>query len=535
MRNLKKHKTRTSGSSIDGFIRRTKTSTGIKPNIRSGKINSYADNRVVGGDPSSFPGLKSTFRKSTSESEIAFEDILDDIDHPTEKSRSRRLPRLPGIPSLRLVKSISLISLLIVVLGGGYFGAKGYLTSRKIFTGTSDGAVALNRGVDPSLVDREGDGRINLLLLGKGGDSHDGGELTDSIVVASIDPFQKKAALLSIPRDLYVDAPGLWSMKVNAVYNTEKRRTYDEGGNDSEAESAGLDKVAETISETIGIPIHYYSMFDFDAVESAVDAIGGLEIDVKDRLYDTNFLQGGYLLDIDPGPQVFDGTTTLFYVRSRYSSPRGDFDRSERQREVLIALKDQVLSVGTFANPIKANEMIDVLGDNLQTNMSINEAFLLYDIVKEIQPQDVSSLSLVDDPVLAVTGFVGDQSVVLPKEGLSSYSEIQAFVRNQLLDGFLGSEQATVTVLNGSGLDGYAGRKASELESFGYKVDSVQDAPTSDYLSSVIINVSGGSPYTERYLEQRFGSRSVGFEPRIDAEQYGTDFVIIVGANESFN
>ncbi|MEM6997629.1 MAG: LCP family protein [Patescibacteria group bacterium] len=530
MKNFRKKTKHTddSQSDIDGFLRKS-SSSGFKASNRSSAVTSYADNSVVDGDASSFPGLKSTYRRSVSD-DATFEGILYDIDHPDEDTRKRRKLKLP---SLRLLKHMVLGCMLVVFLGAGYFVTKGYLTSRSIFNGTSDGAVALNRGVDPSLVNKEGDGRINVLMLGKGGDSHDGGELTDSIVVVSIDPFANSASLLSLPRDLYVDAPGLWSMKINSVYQTQKNKTFDEGGNNTEAEQAGLSKISETVESIIGIPVHYYSMFDFNAVERVVDTIGGLQINVEERLFDSTF--SGYRLNVYPGEQVFDGQKTLFYVRSRYTSPRGDFDRSKRQREVLLALKEQVFSVENFANPVRANEMLNILGDSLQTNMSLNEAFLLYDVVRQVETSSIGSLGLDQDPQLVTTGFVGDQSVVIPVEGRNTYAAIQSHVRNVLKDGFLASENATVTVLNGSGLTGYAGRVASELESYGYNVITVQDAPTQDYLGTVIINQAQNKPYTERYLEQRFEVTSTSSVSSLDSGNHGSDFVIIVGANESFD
>ena len=476
---------------------------------------------------SSLPGLTGTFLQQSQ---------LGDLDKTLSLKRKQQLNtkgKLTKIRPLRIIRNMSIVIGCLVVVTAGFLVVKTYITSQKIFDGNQRGAIALNLQIDPSELSSEGDGRINILLAGKGGVSHeDGGDLTDSLVIASVDPFSKRASLLSIPRDLYVDVEGFWSMKINAAYAVAKTSSYDQSGNLHQAEVYGMNTLADTIEDYIGIPIHYYILLDFIAFESIVDIIDGLQIDVEARLYDPTLLPEVFL-DIYPGEQVLDGRTALAYVRSRATSLRGDFDRSQRQREVLLALRDNLLSAQIVTNPLKLNEILDTVGDNVRTNISINETTRLYDIVHGIQPEHISSLSLVDDPVLVTTAVIGDQSVVIPKAGINDYRAIKAFVRNALIDGFIHQEGATITVLNGSGIANIATQRATELEEFGYNVVEVANAPTTNYLSTVLI-ANSDSPYTQKYLENRLNVKAIaGSPPGSGLDRYTSDFVIIIGIDES--
>lgn len=428
----------------------------------------------------------------------------------------------------------SLLFGVLVIAAGGFLTFKAYLTSQKIFSENDRGAVAINLQAKPSDLSAEGDGRINIVLAGKGGSSHqDGGELTDSLILVSIDPFAKTASVLSIPRDLYVDVPGFWSMKINAVYAVAKTSSYDQSGDAKKAELDGMNKLSDTIEDYIGVPIHYYVMVDFIAFEEIIDTVGGVKIDVESRLYDPTLLPE-ILLDIYPGEHTFDGRTALYYARSRATSPGGDFDRSQRQRQLLLALRDNIVSARLLVNPLKLNSILDTVGGSIHTNISIEEATKMYDITKGIDTDNIHSLSFVDDPILVTTTVIGDQSVVIPVAGINDYRAIKAFVRNRLLDGFINRENASITVLNGSGIHNLATQRANELKSYGYNVVEITNAPTSDYISTVLIANTTTKVYTQEYLENRLDVQAVD-ETLVAGElsRYTSDFVIIIGVDES--
>lgn len=453
-----------------------------------------------------------------------------------KRAKTKRKPKF----KLRLAKAAGVFVLLIILSFGSLFGYA-YLKTRQIFRGNGEGAAALQENVTPETLNGEGDGRVNILLLGKGGPGHEAPDLTDTILLASIDPLESEAALVSVPRDLYVEDSGGGSTKINAIYSNAKQRTSSKLG-DSEAdmqkaEDDGLKAIKEKVSEVLGVPVHYYVMIDFTAFQEAIDTVGGITIDVQEPLYDYTmaWLNNGSPLIAAVGPQSFDGRRALMYARSRHGSARGDFDRTERQREVIVALQQKVLSLGTFSNPLRIVELLNTLGGNVRTDLNgTGELKRLYEIGKDISGDKVLSVGLADPPTILVsTDFINNQSVVVPVEGLDQYDDIRSYIRNIMRDPYLKLENARVTILNGTTTSGLATATEKELKSYGYNVIEIGNAPTSDYEVSQLIDVSGGTnKYTLSYLQKRLGinSLSPATEGLPSSEQ--TDFVIILGNDE---
>ncbi len=415
-----------------------------------------------------------------------------------------------------------------------------YLQISQVFKG-GGGAIALQEGLDPSQLKGEGDGRINILLLGKGGEGHTAPDLTDTILVASIDPINNTGSLLSIPRDLYVDQNGSYT-KINSVYANAKSASSAQGSDTNQAEEDGIKALEDMVSDKMGIPVHYHLMVDFEAFIQAIDTVGGIEIDVPENatVYETLYdhqAEQSYVLNVQQGVSSFDGKRALFYSRSRQTSARGDFDRTERQRLVILALKEKILSAGTFANPAKITGLLDSFGDNVRVNMTINEMLRLYEIGQKIDASNVASLGLADPPnQLVQTDNINGLSIVRPVAGLDDYDDIRSYVRNTLRDGFLASEDAKVLILNGTNRAGLAGEKAEELESFGYNIIGMDTAPTQNYTSTVLVSLRGDDKkFTKSYLETRLNVKAVDSLPDSNIAPGEADFVIILGNNETSN
>lgn len=428
----------------------------------------------------------------------------------------------------------------LMLVGGILFG-NALLKARKIFGG-GGGAPALSANVDPTKLNGEGDGRVNILLLGKGGPGYEAPDLTDTILIASIDPIQKEASLLSIPRDLWVKTDAGQS-KINAVYANAKYKALN-GSRSSDrqerAEKAGLNAIEGKIEDVTGIPIHYYTMVDFTAFEQAINTVGGIDINVSkdatvyERLWDRS-VGKRYVLDVKQGPNYFDGKRALFYARSRYTSARGDFDRAERQRSVIVALKNKIMSAGTYGNPMKINQLVNEFGSHVRSNLSTGEVMRVYDLMKTIDSNKIDSLGLADAPnVFVKTGMLNGQSVVEPTAGLYDYSQIRNFVRNSLKDGYIRNENANIAVFNGSNITGLAGRRADDLKSYGYNITTVANAPTKNYNQTILVDLTGGKKkYTQHYIEQRLNVKAVTHMPDNTINPNGAEFVIILGQNES--
>lgn len=498
------------GPSLDNFIRRE---DGFQP-IRQSEL-------ALGKEP-----------KETRSSALMDEPIvLDDIKRDKKK---RRLQRKSG-RSKKFLKRAALTMMALVLIGGGYFGIKLYLTQKNLFRGGGK-SPALSKCRELSQLKREGDCRVNILLLGIGGENHPGGNLTDTMMIASIDPINNKTVLLSVPRDLWVRIPGNGSQKINAAFAYGKERSRAKAKTDQQRD--GIELVDKTLEPILGIPIHYNMVMNFSAFEDVVNALGGVTLNVPKELAVTErlWIEGtnrNYNLNVKEGVQRFDGTKALYYARSRYSSKRGDFDRSERQRLLMTGIKDKVFSAGTFSNPVKISQLLSSLGNNIYTDFSLDDMKNLYDALKKIPSKDITSTDLATPPNdLVVTGNINGLSVVQPKAGLYDYAAIQSYIRNTLKDAQLAKENSSIAVYNATNTAGLAAKGANDLKSYGYNITTVANATVTNPANTIVVDLTKGThKYTKNYLEGRFGVTARSAVPPGSGitPPAGTNFVIILG------
>jgi polyisoprenyl-teichoic acid--peptidoglycan teichoic acid transferase len=552
MHNFKKIPSQNPTKTIDGFVLDPRIGDQSKrvSNTPHQLLDSYSRHENALSQPLESLASSKSQRPTQNNPQLqnyAQNSILDyqpKLEHAAAQSftlpKFNKKPRLRFRPKLKLRPMLFVkffgFAVFAVILSYGFVFGKAWLTARGVLKGGSEGALALNKNVDPSLLKQEGDGRVNILVLGKGGADHEGGELTDTIMMLSVDPKNNDAAILSIPRDLYVRVPSKGSMKLNAVYETAKQDAFNEKPSNksvvefkNEAEKAGLKRVEQTLEGVLGVPINYYMMVDFTAFKKAINTVGGLEFYVNHPIdRDYNFIGQYGVLNVPKGMQKFDGDKAIYYVRSRYTDADGDYSRTARQRELIIALKEKFFSVGTLSNPLKLSQLINDFGDNVQTNISLNELLSLYDIGKNIESKNIKSYSFHDgNNPLTVPGNISGISVEQPELGLNNYKDIQKFVRTKLRDGYLATEKARIVVLNATDIGGLASQKAKDLESYGYEVVKVGDAPKK-IAKTVVVDQSNQLKYTKRYLELRMQTTAISAMPD-GFEQQNADFVIILG------
>jgi polyisoprenyl-teichoic acid--peptidoglycan teichoic acid transferase len=445
-----------------------------------------------------------------------------------------------------VMRSAFAMSTMVIVVGGVLF-SQGLLNVNKVFKGTAQHAAALDEDVDVNKLKGEGDGRINVLLTGIGGEKHAGGDLTDTLMLASIDPVNNTAALLSVPRDMWVTIPGKGSMKINAAYATAKyeyMRKNKVPATDTGANTAGFTAIDQTMEQVLGVPIHYNLLVNFQAFRQSIDTVGGITINVPEDLYDPTM---AWENNRDPylaraGSQDFDGKRALMYARSRETS--SDFARGERQRAVLLALKEKTISAGILANPTKLNGLLSAFGNNVQTDLSISDANRLYSIMKRINNSNITSVSLAGttsttssgagDDTLITTGNINGQSIVQPLAGLENYDDIQEYVRSKLQDGYITKEKARVLVVNGTVESGLAQRTADKLKSYGYNVIGTATTQTDVYPDTVVVDrTNGKSKYTKNYLEQRYNVKATKILKDTSITPGTADFVVILGSDST--
>lgn len=397
---------------------------------------------------------------------------------------------------------LGLVAIIVIIGLGSAAGIRLYSFFNSVFgrgVGNSKSS-ALNDEVKPEQLNTEGDGRLNILLMGRGGAENEAPDLTDTLLIASIDLESQSASLLSIPRDTWVESNGS-SSKVNAVYSLTKMSSTSRGKSTDDAEKAGIQAAIGIAREVSGVPIHKYLLTDYKAFRDVVNALGGVDVTVPEAIND-RFTGWRF----KAGTQTMDGAKALQYARTRHGSTRGDFDRNENQRRLLVAMREKATSTGIVANPVRLNSLANAVQKNIRTDLSIDEAKTLFEKTKTLPDSAIKSLDLADPKgPLVTTGNVNGQSIVRPQAGLDDYTKIRAYARTNMIDPYLKKEAPTLAVYNGSGRTGMATTVGDVLDGYGYKV-LIKETSKSTQPKTLIIrmNKETKKPFTERYLTVRF-------------------------------
>lgn len=432
------------------------------------------------------------------------------------------------------------ITLLIIVLGlGGWVGGKFLYNAHKLFGGNILDALQTTR------LKGEDEGRVNILLAGNSADDigHDGAELTDSIMLLSVDTRNHQAFLLSIPRDLWVDVDQEGHQKINEAYVTGQDSGFSAAG----YPDGGMGQLEQVVSQNFGIPIHYYGLVNYQAFRQAVDAVGGIDLTIRSEdprgLYDPNidWETKGPLVKLANGRQHLDGRQALNLARARGDSYRAygftgsDFTRTEHQRHMLVALKSKAVSVGVVTNPKRLTSLSDAIGNNVKTDLKLPEVRRLYDLVKDISGSGIKSLSLNDvngKSLLASYGTPRGQSALIPAAGIDDFTDIQAFMNRQTSSDPAVQEGAALVVLNGTATDGLASKAKQKLTSRKLTVETVGDAIGTHATTTIIDNSSGKKPATKAALLKQFGAKTTVTTTNPYAHVYNADFIIVLGADQ---
>ena len=261
----------------------------------------------------------------------------------------------------------------------------------------------------PTSAAREGDQRTNILLMGI--DRRPGQSFisrTDSMMLMSVDGQGSKAAILSIPRDLYVMIPGHGLDRINTAF------VYGSTGNNP---AGGAAMAMQTVEYNLGVHLDHYVLVDFSAVTKAVDTLGGIDVYVPYEINDPKYPDMNYGYDplyIPAGLQNMDGRTALKYARTRHID--NDFGRAARQQQVIMAARDKALGLGLAGLLSRAPQLYKRVEHGIFTDLSLEQIVQLAGTAGDIDSDNIRNEILNLDYVSPFRTEQGSQVLVLDPE-----------------------------------------------------------------------------------------------------------------------
>ena len=261
----------------------------------------------------------------------------------------------------------------------------------------------------------------NILVLGRPGQGYSGGDLTDTIILVHLGPVEGRATLISLPRDLLVKVPGQDNFtKINSLYYL-----------------VGIEGLREKVEEITDLSIDHYILVDLAVVKEIIKLVDGLNVYVPQDIDDPYFPGANYTYQafvLKAGWRYLDGESTLKYIRTRYTSPNGDFDRMARQQQIIRLVKQKVLALNPLWNFPTYFKIFNTLKNHIQTDLGLMEMKSLWQTAQELNVDQITHL-VIDKKRTNL--LVGDQvmfgkqvaSVVYPKVGQGNYNEIHEYIK----------------------------------------------------------------------------------------------------------
>ncbi len=386
----------------------------------------------------------------------------------------------------------------------------------------------------PTPVPWDGANRVTILITGL--DYRDwegeGPSRTDTMMLLTMDPVSRTAGVLSIPRDLWVNIPGFDYGKINTANFLGEAYKVPGGG-------PGL--AVQTVEDLLGITINYYAQVDFQAFEDFIDQIGGVTVDVPYEM-SVDPLGPGNTVTLQAGEQHLDGPTALAYARNR-DTIGSDFDRADRQQQVIMGIFDQMTSLGTLPR-LLANSLTiyNSLRYGVHTNLTLKQVISLAWTASQI-PRDNIKRGVIGPNETTRTFSPDGLDILLPN------IEAVRAVRDQVFSTTEGTapgaseyvsnpqelrqaEAATISVLNATTTPGLASETSDYLRQQGVNVTYTGNADeTSD--TTVIIDYTG-KPYTVQYLVDLLKIQPNSIFSRYDPNSQ-TDIAILLGTDWADN
>ena len=451
----------------------------------------------------------------------------DDSTEKPQKKKPSKVRRI--ITSIILVIVLALIGLITwAVFWGNDIIAK--------ITGGQGNVFDLIKFVEPTYdpLKTDANGRTNILAFGtsgydmsgdEGNGPHDGAQLTDSIMMISLNQETGDIVMLSLPRDLKTYYACTGTGKINEVY------WCNGGGYDisTEQESEAAHALMSEVGDILGVDFQYYAHVNWGALVSIVDILGGINVTLDEDIDDDWWTGAVYQAGIT---YTLNGEEALGLSRARHGTMGGDFSRGASQQKILVGIKDKIIEKN-----LSITDFIDIassLGDNLRTNFSVNELKTLAHLTFNFDFDSMRQLSLYDpinDIYFMTTGTLDNGiSYVFPRAGVGNYDDIQEYVAIHLSNDPRVYEEPSIVVLNATSQAGLASSEREKLTEAGYYIAAIDNAPAgTKFEDNYTIYINGEKPGTKDMLEKLYG---VTIKPISEAPESITrdyNFVIILG------
>ena len=334
-----------------------------------------------------------------------------------------------------------------------------------------------------NILDGQKDDRVNILLLGIGGPGHDGPYLSDTNIILSIKPSTKEVAMISIPRDLGVKIGDHGIRKINSADAFGEAQTAGEGG----------EYARQIFAENFGIDIPYYVRVDFKAFQEIIDEVGGVTVDVPRSFTDYEFPGPNFsyrTISYTAGLQAMTGQQALDFARSRHGNngEGSDFARSKRQQLIISALKEKLLSFGTYTNPIHVQNILQSLSTHITTNLNFGQMMYLANLGKEAN-EKLKMLVLDNSENGFLKAYIADSGAYMLTPKTGNFDNINLSIKNVFEEDLakiaqnLSTENKSIfpngkiQILNGTWRAGLAAKYQQQLQEKGFSTLPAGNSP----------------------------------------------------------
>ncbi|MBR6532277.1 LCP family protein [Candidatus Saccharibacteria bacterium] len=386
-------------------------------------------------------------------------------------------------------------------------------------------------------LDTDSNGRTNILAFGtsgynmegdEGDGTHDGAQLTDSIMAISIDQKSGDIVMISLPRDLKVNDRCTGTGKINEVYWCHNINNDNEEG--------GAQALMNTVEDILGIDFQYYAHVNWGSLIQIVNAIDGITITLDETIeYDYDDADGVNHADMiyAETPTWIDGYQALGIARARHQTKMGDFSRGNSQQKILIGIKDQIYKKNLGFDTLLG--LFNTLGDNLRTNFSVSNIKTAIKLTYDFDLNETRQVPLVDydsGTYFFSTTMINGISYVVPSAGVGNYYAIRQRVKEQLSSNPITREAARVMILNGSDKSGVASAAKEELEEEGYNIVKIDNAPEGEYDGVTIYSLNERTTSTVQALKKYYGVQFEEFDAPAGVDTEEIDIIVIIGNEE---